>query len=199
MVAFDTSFLILAFDEKAASRQAIPHLAERIDLLLADLKKSRTKVIIPTPALSEFLVRADIALLEILNTSSLVKIAPFDQRAAIEAATMTRDAIREIGKKDQVAAATWAKIKFDRQIVAIAKVEGVDAIYSTDPDIVRHSQRAGIRCLGIPDLPTSPDFEPPPLIKLIQESKANDTAKQEVGEIEQLASEKPAGETESGS
>jgi hypothetical protein len=30
---------------------------------------------------------------------------------------------------------TWAKIKYDRQIVAIAKVHGVEAIYSDDGNI----------------------------------------------------------------
>lgn len=62
-------------------------------------------------------------------------------------------------KKDPVQAATWNKIKFDRQIVAVAKVEGADAIYSTDPHIVKHAQKAGISCFGIPDLPPAPSVQ----------------------------------------
>src|SRR6266403_114580 len=107
MVAFDASFLILAFDEKAAERQGTPRLKDRIDALLSDLSKARSKVLIPTPALSEFLVRADIQILQEIQRSSGFKIVPFDERAAIEAADLTRSAIRESDKRDPVVAATW--------------------------------------------------------------------------------------------
>jgi len=86
-------------------------------------------------------------------------IVPFDERATIEAAEMTKNAIREGDKKDPAVAATWSKIKFDRQIVAIAKVEGVEAIYSTDPEVARHAKKVGIPCYGIADL-RSPSTNP---------------------------------------
>ena len=159
MVVFDANFLILAFDKNAASKESWPRLQERIDMLLSDLGKARNKILIPTPALSEFLTKADPGILQIIHISAGFKIAPFDERAAIEAAIMTKDAIRRSNKKDPVVAATWAKVKFDRQIVAIAKVEGVDPICSTDPDIERHARRVGIECLGIPDLPIPPPVQ----------------------------------------
>lgn len=85
MVAFDASFLILAFDVEAVRKQGIPRLQEQIDLLLSDLAKTKNKILIPTPALSEFLVKADIRLLQTINATSSFKIVPFDERAAIEA------------------------------------------------------------------------------------------------------------------
>ncbi|HEV8041552.1 MAG TPA: hypothetical protein VGP62_21935, partial [Bryobacteraceae bacterium] len=88
MVAFDAGFLILAFDEQAAEKEVTPRLKERIDLLLAELRKTRTKILIPTPALSEFLVKADVRILQTFNTSSSFRIAAFDQRAAIEVADL---------------------------------------------------------------------------------------------------------------
>jgi predicted nucleic acid-binding protein len=153
MIAFDASFLILAFDEKAASKHPTPHLSERISLLLEHMTKARGKILIPTPALSEFLTGADISVLDQINDSSVFRIAPFDERAAIEAAELTKRAVRDSDKKDPIVAATWAKIKFDRQIVAIVKVEGVNTIYSTDPHIAKHAKLLEIECKGIEDLP----------------------------------------------
>jgi predicted nucleic acid-binding protein len=161
MVAFDASFLILMLDEEAAANQGTPRLGERIDLLLDQLSKSRSKILIPTPALSEFLAKADVAILDKIHATSSFVIAPFDERAAIEAAEMTKNSIRERDKKDPVFAGTWSKIKFDRQIVAIAKVEGVDAIYSTDPDVEKHAKKVGLPCYGIVDLPSAPSVQLP--------------------------------------
>ncbi len=44
-------------------------------------------------------------------------------------------------------------------IVAIAKVENVDVIYSTDPDIATHAKSVGIECRGISDLPLAPSVQ----------------------------------------
>ena len=46
----------------------------------------------------------------------------------------------------------WAKVKYDRQIVAIAKVSGATAIYSDD-DVRTLGGRHGIPVLGLADLP----------------------------------------------
>ena len=48
---------------------------------------------------------------------------------------------------------TWAKVKFDRQIVAIALVEGASAIYSDDRGVKVFGEIAGLRVVRIPDLP----------------------------------------------
>jgi hypothetical protein len=115
MVAFDARLLILAFDEKAADNHPTPRLKERVDLLLDDLQKARTKILVPTQALSEFLAKSDTKRLDLINDSPALRIAPFYQRAVVEAAEMTRNAIKGGDKTDPVVGATWAKIKFDRQ------------------------------------------------------------------------------------
>jgi hypothetical protein len=97
--------------------------------------------------------------LDLISNSSAIRIAPFDLRAAVEAAEMTKNAMRDGDKKDPTVSATWAKIKFDRQIVAISKVEGVDVIYSTDSDVARHARSVGIECRGIADLPPAPSVQ----------------------------------------
>ena len=97
----------------------------RIDHLIETLEKRRETIVIPTPALSEVLVHANDAgagYLEILNTSRCFRIEPFDQRAAVELATMTREAQQE-GNLRAGTQATRAKLKFDRQIIAIARTQ----------------------------------------------------------------------------
>lgn len=129
---------------------------ERIELLIEKLQRARSKLIIPAPALSEVLVRAgpfaSQAIVEYLNKYAVFRIEPFDTKAAIELAAMTRGAIAGKGKRGN-SAATWAKLKYDRQIVAIAKVCGVTEIYSDDGDIAGIAKDTGIKVIGLADLP----------------------------------------------
>jgi len=96
--------------------------------------------------------------LEIINRSSRFRVASFGERAAVEAAAAHREMIDAGNKKET--GEIWAKVKFDRQIVAIAKVEGADCIYSNDQDIAKYAKREGILVISIPDLPTPPKDEP---------------------------------------
>ena len=59
---------------------------------------------------------------------------------------------RQIGRGE-----SRAKIKFDRQIVAIAKAEGARAVYSDDESVIRYSRQAGLEALRTSDLPLPPD------------------------------------------
>jgi hypothetical protein len=73
-------------------------------------------------------------LLRILPSSRHFRIAPFDERAAVEFAA--RQAER-IAASERAPEATRTKAKFDDQIVAIAAVEGATTIYSDDEDIAK--------------------------------------------------------------
>jgi hypothetical protein len=59
---------------------------ERIDHLVKQLEKEKTKIVVPTPALSEILVRAGTEMsdkiIEHLQRFSVFRIEPFDTRAA---------------------------------------------------------------------------------------------------------------------
>jgi len=50
----------------------------------------------------------------------------------------------------------WSKVKFDRQIVAIARVEGAERIYSNDDDIKRFGASDGIEVVMLDDLELPP-------------------------------------------
>lgn len=68
---------------------------------------------------------------------------------------MTREAL-DSGSKRGGHDGTWAKIKYDRQIVAIAKVAGASVIYSDDKEIFKLGQKVGLTVLRIADLPLPP-------------------------------------------
>ena len=69
---------------------------------------------------------------------------------------MTRAAI-DAGDKRSGSEATWAKIKFDRQIVAIAKVAKATAIYSDDADMRTIAAAEDIAVVGLAELPLPPE------------------------------------------
>lgn len=146
-VVFDASVLIDLFNKRlTGDRRA------RLDHLVESLKKTRTKVLIPTPALAEFLVRAgkarELYLNEITNGSSF-SIESFDQRAAVECALLLEEAWAR-GQKSKV---THTKFKFDWQIVAIAASRNAKAIYSDDADIANAASRVRIPVHGTDTLP----------------------------------------------
>ncbi|MBN8956489.1 MAG: hypothetical protein J0H17_07890, partial [Rhizobiales bacterium] len=128
----------------------------RIELLISRLQKAREKIVIPTPALSEILIRAGAEtsgqIVEYINKYAIFRIEAFDARAAIELAAISREALR--GKNKRGASnAVWAKVKFDRQIVAIAKVAGATEIYSDDFDVATLAKKENIKCISVADLP----------------------------------------------
>ena len=143
IVAFDASILIYVIDAQAKppldplTGNPVDRCQERVTHLLETLQQESTKIVNPTPALGEVLVHAAKGgpeFLRILSSSRHFRIAPFDERAAVEFAA--RQAER-IAANQRAPAATRTKAKFDDQIVAIAAVEGATAIYSDDEDIAK--------------------------------------------------------------
>lgn len=165
------------------TNEPIDRFRERIDHLIQRLDKDKEKIIIPTPALSEILVRTDLAgpeYLDKINSSSVFRPAPFDERGAVEVAAMTRKALDgENGKRNGLDG-TYAKIKYDRQIVAIAKVEGAKTIYSDDRNIYKFAGRNGITVVRIADLPLPPEE---PQHELGLEDKATEDGENEADTI----------------
>lgn len=168
MVVFDSSILLLVLDPKARppvdpdTGKPIDRAADRIEYLIDTLNNDQQKIIIPTPVLSEVLVNAGDAMqkyIQIINNQSVFRIASFDQKAAIEAALAHKDAMDRGGLRIDTASpdATKTKIKFDRQIVAIAKAEGAEAVYSDDDDVIGYAQRSGIKAYRTIDLDLPPE------------------------------------------
>ncbi|MGJ5093874.1 PIN domain-containing protein [Bradyrhizobium oligotrophicum] len=153
-VAFDSTYLMLLLDPLVKAG-ATEH--PRVVHLFKTLDKAKTTIIIPTPALSELLIGAEDAApqyLAIINKSARFRVAPFGERAAVEAADGHRRAIAAGDKKE--GAPSWAKIKHDRQIYAISRVEGATCIYSNDEDVEKLAKKDGMRVVKLNDLPDPP-------------------------------------------
>ena len=165
MAVFDATALIHLLEPAApaitdpATQKPLADANARIDHLVQTLEQKRERIIVPTPALSEVLVHANDAVasyLEVLNNTSRFRIAPFDQRAAIELAAITREG--STGQSLRVgASSTRASLKFDRQIVAIARVEGETTIYSDDADMGKLGESLNFTVIRTYDLPIPPD------------------------------------------
>ncbi|MCY4593907.1 MAG: hypothetical protein OXC19_03815 [Bryobacterales bacterium] len=165
MPAIDATTL-LCFLEQDARAPIDPNTGKpvtdaklRIDHLISTLEKKGKTIVIPTPALSEVLVHAGSAgpeYLKILNSSSCFRIADFDQRAAVELAAMTHEAL-EGGDLRAGTDATRAKLKFDRQIIAIAPVQNQTTIYSDDADIAKLADKLDLEVVSTSSLPLPPE------------------------------------------
>ncbi|MES2164219.1 MAG: hypothetical protein V4476_23950 [Pseudomonadota bacterium] len=151
MVLFDAGILIKLLDARTPDDQR-----EKLDYLIATLQKTKTKILIPTPALSEFYVKADPDVMANFKGKSAFVIASFDEKAALECSISVADAIRSRDKKAAQPDAPWQKIKFDHQIVAIAKCNGATTIYSEDAGLRKLAELLGLKALSTDDLPENP-------------------------------------------
>ncbi len=161
MVAIDNTFLSLMLHPRAkspkdpATGKPVERIGDRIEKLLEDLDSDSERIILPTPVLSEFLILAGKdgpQYLDKLSGMKNILIKPFDELAAIElAAREVED--REKGSKRGDSASTWAKLRFDRQIVAIARTNKADPICSDDEDVGTFAAPLGIEVIRTWELP----------------------------------------------
>lgn len=163
MVSMDAGFLGLLLHPTAkppndpATSKPLVRAKDRIEKLVEDLNDTNERIILATPALCEFLVLAENDgqqyLSDLANLPGFY-IRPFDQMAAVELAAMELLARGKGGKRHPAAASTpWQKVKFDRQIVAIAKVHQAHTIYSDDGDVRAFAENAGIKVIPSWELP----------------------------------------------
>lgn len=146
-------------DSKPPTGKPIEHCALRVEALIDEIGKRGDTVLIPTPCLAELLcVVPDLekAIGEI-SRSVAFEPAPFDVRASIELAAETRKALSSGDKKAGVAAG-WQEIKFDRQIAAIAKVNGAEIFYTDDHNQSVFAARLGLIVKHTWDLDLPPKY-----------------------------------------
>ncbi len=166
MIIFDASYLVVMFHPNPApakdrADKPVSQFKERVTHLASRLDVSNDVIGIPTPAMAEVLVRAGNAnaragYVTTLSDTWKFQILPFDSRAAIEAAELIAKIKAEHKSQPWD---TWAKVKFDVQITAIARAESATVIYSDDQDIENHGKRLKIPVIRICDLPLPPPEE----------------------------------------
>ena len=165
ILAVDSSALALIINPDAnppahpETGEAVVNAAARVAAFLASLSRDDA-ILVPAPVLAEILVVAEDGgpeLLATISNSAKIKIKPFGQRAAIETAAMTREAIANGNKRSPGANGTsWAKIKYDRQIIAIARVEQATQIYADDEKLIQFARKLGMEVFSTWDLPEPP-------------------------------------------
>ena len=164
MVVLDTTILLplmrpgIGIPIDPATGEPISQPKERLDYFVAQLDKARTRIGIPTPVLSEVMVRDEqigVAIIESMKSSLRFKLLNFDAVCAVELAHITRAALNSREKRRGVKD-PWQKIKLDRQIVAIAKANNAAAIYSDDPSVRTFAREIGLDNFGLIDLPLPP-------------------------------------------
>jgi rRNA-processing protein FCF1 len=161
MVVFDTSVLALAFDKDAQApinpdtKRPISNYQARVNSLIKELSDSGTEICIPTPVLAEFLVKGGsekATRLAVFKSSRFFAITPFDEMAAIECAMIEVEDAK--GSKPLSEIETKAKVKFDRQIIAIAKVRDATAIYTGDQQLGKKAKSIGLGVVFSWELPS---------------------------------------------
>lgn len=155
VIVLDANFLVCVISTKKPGDDE-----HRARYLLACAEKAHAQVIIPMPALAEYLVRADTASLPFLDQmerKAYIRMAPFDRAAAFECAQMGAAALGRADKRDGLKD-SWQKVKVDRQIVAIAKVVGATLIVSSDEGVRTHAMRVGLHAMTIQELPFPEDM-----------------------------------------
>ena len=89
--AFDNNVLCLLLHPDAdvpddpETGKPVVRAKDRIAHLVEQLRESGSRILIPTPVLMEFMTYAAPEYLNEINASAHFEVAPFDQRAAIEA------------------------------------------------------------------------------------------------------------------
>lgn len=173
---FDANFLHILFNPKAKSprdkngKLKVERAQDRIDYLVQKLSRmDRTKIILPAPALAEFMLLSNDSwneYLTIIRRKAVFEIAGFDDPEAIELVELClRD---QKFKPKQSGPDTWAKLKYDHQIAAIAKTKRVTAVYSTDGGVRKTASLLEIDNFGLEDL----ELPPPKQLRLVESSPA---------------------------
>ena len=168
---FDANFLILLFDAKAPApsrpgRFKILDAQRRIQNLVDDLAKKRVKIIIPTPALSEFMLLtpdAYTSYLTEIRKRSVFEICSFDDAACVELVEYSMQLGNPKRKPDRVE--TWAKLKYDRLILAVAKVNRVTELYTNDDGVRDLALQLGIKPIDLEHLPVPPPEQVPLILE----------------------------------
>ncbi|SEA98440.1 hypothetical protein SAMN05444680_10517 [Variovorax sp. YR216] len=123
--------------------------------LFETAEKSRCKVVLPMPAVAEYLAGADMAGVESLNLlerKTCILLGDFNRAAAFECAQLDRAAMRGSEDKKDGSDAPWQKVKIDRQIVAIAKANGAGLVISRDKGVRNNALRVGMSAIKVEEL-----------------------------------------------
>ena len=120
---------------------------EKYDLFENLIKQKKIIIAIPTPVITE-LLSGPVKKVSNEVLGKNIKVLPFDYRASIECAD-----IFGYKNKQKEPEGSKAKIKFDCQIIAIAKANNITTIYTNDEQLTKRAKKLGIEVISSEELP----------------------------------------------
>jgi predicted nucleic acid-binding protein len=117
---------------------------ERAEALVDRIDTLNGVVVLPAPVVAEYLLGIERNSyqrhLEILNGVRCIEVSAFDQQAAIECALLvTNQEMKQLDPDSKM-----AKLKYDRQILAIAIASGAKEIWTHDKQLYKRSRAMGL-------------------------------------------------------
>lgn len=129
----------------------------RSKALLEHIERSGGTIVIPTPVLAEYLFGIQgeankIKHVELISKMNCFEIISFEDLAAIECSMLFSVQEFKQFKAKINSNETASKIKYDRQIIAIAKANQINEIWSTDAGVIRKAEEVGIIVKSLLDI-----------------------------------------------
>ncbi len=168
LAVFDTTMLTLLLRPSVepphdpSTGMPVALATERVEYLIETLNNEDSRILIPSTVWAEFLVAADESAQNYLDSiadKANFEIVPFDGIAAAEAALDERKAKQSGNQKADLKASRQC-LKADRQVMAVAKVRGVQMVYAADSDFKKIGASMGVPVTLLWDLPPKPSKTP---------------------------------------
>lgn len=163
-IVIDTNVLVQIMQNEGVKELRDPETDRVIDnafmraqALVERIEAIKGVVVLPAPVLAEYLIgiRRDSYQkhLDIINGVKCIEVSPFDQLAAIECAMLVSN--QEMKQLDPDS--TMAKLKYDRQILAISVAAGAKEIWTHDKQIYRRAGTVGILARSLSSIEANPE------------------------------------------
>jgi predicted nucleic acid-binding protein len=137
----------------------VAHARDRVELFINETVKEKRKILLPTPVLAETLIGVSSDINDFVSSIkkfNVFKIADFCERSAIEL-RMLYNGLGEQKLTDLRKSRSKSGIKFDLQILSIARTQGADEIVTDDSNLRKLSAQLGMKTRGLADLHLPPE------------------------------------------
>lgn len=137
---------------------AVDDVELRSQALLDHIESSGGTLVLPAPVLAEYLLGIEGEKnkqkhTQLILSMSCFEILPFDELAAIECSLLlSPNEFKQFIKSEINSNATANKIRYDRQIISIAKANNIDEIWSGDKEVSSKSAEFGIEIKSLLDI-----------------------------------------------
>jgi predicted nucleic acid-binding protein len=167
-IVIDTNVLVQIMQNEGAkdlidpeTDKVVVNAFERAQALIERIDSLKGVVVLPAPVIAEYLLGIDRKSyqlhLDVMNGVKCIEVSSFDQLAAIECAMLVSN--QEMKQLDPDS--KMAKLKYDRQILAIAISSGAKEIWTHDKQLFKRSKAMGLTAMslgGIDPKPQQLDF-----------------------------------------